>query len=351
MSSESSEPTRPLNPADVLPPVEPPSAGFIVKLFLIPLIIVAVAGSILLLIVWARDSGEDVGRYVDALERNDEGRWQAAVNLSNALNKRGNEKYRSDPALLKRIAGVFDAELERGSMDDKAIELRYFLTRVLGEMHQSEAVPPLVKGLVTKRSDKEIDVRLGAIQGLSRLIPNISEAKPQDDKKLTAALVDAAGDESPVVRYHAAYALALFDGPEFVPLLEKLLDDAAFDVRANAAVGLARHGDPNAVSQLAKMVDPTELADQVEKVQPKERNFKRMTLLSNGFAAAKMLHRKAPQVDVKPIVESLDKLLSTELTTDVKLAAEDVRRELLAPVASTPSATATTTATGTAAKP
>lgn len=352
MSSETSESPRPLNPADVLPPVEPPSAGFIVKLFLIPLIIVGVVCSILGLIYWIRSAGEDVSRYVDALERNDEGRWQAAVNLSNALNKRGNEKYRADPELLKRVTGVFDAELNRGSMDDKAIELRYFLTRVLGELHQAEAVPPLVKGLTTKRSEKEIDVRLGAIQGLSRLIPNISAAKPQDDKKLTSALVDAAGDESPVVRYHAAYALALFDGSEFVPLLEKLLDDSAFDVRANAACGLARHGDPNCVSQLAKMLDPTELAEQVEKVPPKERSFKRTTLLSNGFAAAKMLHQNAPQVDVKPIIESVDKLLATELTTDVKLAAEDVRRELVAPAKpiASPTATGSATATGTSAK-
>jgi HEAT repeat protein len=353
MSSESTESPRPLNPADVLPPVEPPSAGFIVKLFLIPAVIVGVVISILALIYWIRSAGEDVTRYVDALERNDEGRWQAAVNLSNALNKKGNEKYRADPELLKRVTGVFNSELERGSTDDKAIELRYFLTRVLGELNQPEAVTPLVKGLVTKRSAKEVDVRLGAIQGLARLIPNIADAKPQNDKQLTAALVDAAGDESPVVRYHAAYALALLDGTEFVPLLEKLLNDGAFDVRANAAVGLARQGNPACVSELAKMVDPTELDEQLEKVPEKERNFKRTTLLSNGFAAAKMLHQKAPQADVKPIVESLDRLLATNPVTAVKLAAEDVRRELLAPATpiASPTTTGSATATGTAAKP
>lgn len=335
-----------MNPSDVLPPVEPPSAGFIVKLFLIPAVIVGVVISVLGLIYWIRSAGEDVGRYVDALERNDEGRWQAAVNLSNALNKKGNEKYRADPVLLKRVASVFDAELAKGSMDDKAIELRYFLMRVLGELNQPEAVPPLVKGLVTKRDDREIDVRLGAMQGLARLIPNISAAKPQDDKKLTAALVDAAGDASPVVRYHAAYAIALLEGNEFVPLLEKLLDDADFDVRANAAVGLARHGNPACIAVLAKMVDPTELEEQGEKVEPKEREFKRTTLLSNGFAAAKLLHQRAPEADVKPIVDSLDRLLASNPTTAVKLAAEDVRRELLAPA--TPNATASGTAAGSA---
>lgn len=330
MSSESSQPTRPLNPADVLPPVEPPSAGFIVKLFLIPAVIVGAVISVLGVIYWIRSAGEDVGRYVDALERNDEGRWQAAVNLSNALIKKGNEKYRGDPELLKRVTSVFEGELAKGSMDDKAIELRFFLMRVLGEMNQPEAVPPLVKGLVTKRDPREVDVRLGAMQGLSMLIPNIAAAKPQNDKALTTALVDAAGDESPVVRYHAAYALALLDGAEFVPLLEKLLEDGAFDVRANAAVGLARHGNPICIPELSKMVDPAELDEHLSKVPEKEQAFKRTTLLSNGFAAAKMLHQKAPQADVKPIIESLDRLLAANPKTDVKLAAEDVRRELVA---------------------
>lgn len=353
MTSELPPAPRPLSPSDVLPPVEPPSAGFIVKLFLIPAVIVGVVMLILGLIYWIRSSGEDVNRYVDALERNDQGRWQAAVNLANALNRTGNEHYRTDPTLLKRVAGVFESEVAKGSMEDQSLQLRYFLARVLGELQLPEALPPLVKGVTTKRDDRERDVRMGAMQGLARLIPNIAASKPQDDPKLRDALTAAAGDTDPVIRYHAAFTIAVFDGTGYVPLLEKLLDDANTDVRANAAVGLARHGNASCVAELAKMIDPTELDDRVSKVDEKEREYKRTTLLSNGFAAAKLLHQKAPQADVKPIVEALDRLIATNPTTAVKLAAEDVRRELLAPPTSTgaSSATSTPTATGSGTKP
>src|SRR5581483_9884282 len=89
MSQSSPEP-RGLSPDDVLPPVEPPSAGFILQLFIVPGVIVVIIVMVWLMFHWLVQQGNDPEAYVAALQRNNEARWQAAVNLANALrNERG----------------------------------------------------------------------------------------------------------------------------------------------------------------------------------------------------------------------------------------------------------------------
>ena len=78
-------PPRDLSPDDALPPVEPPSAGFILQLFFIPGMIVLVIVMIWLLFSWLAHKGNDRDALVKALSRNNEARWQAAFNLANDL--------------------------------------------------------------------------------------------------------------------------------------------------------------------------------------------------------------------------------------------------------------------------
>ena len=71
----SSEPRPPATPDDALPPVQPPDAGFLVQLFVIPgvivLIILAVWGGI----HWLASSAQDPESFVRALSRPTSGRW------------------------------------------------------------------------------------------------------------------------------------------------------------------------------------------------------------------------------------------------------------------------------------
>ena len=81
-----SQPThRTVMPDDSLPPVEPPSAGFLVQLFLVPAIIVAIIVCVWLAFHWLAHLGNDPQAYVRTLRRDNEGRWQAALNLANDL--------------------------------------------------------------------------------------------------------------------------------------------------------------------------------------------------------------------------------------------------------------------------
>jgi hypothetical protein len=54
-----------LSPNDALPPVEPPSAGFILQLFVIPGVIVTIIVLVWLLFNWLAQMGNDPQAYVD----------------------------------------------------------------------------------------------------------------------------------------------------------------------------------------------------------------------------------------------------------------------------------------------
>ena len=70
MSDTPQRPQPPLSPNDALPPVEPPSAGFIVQLFVIPAVIVAIIIIVWATFNWLAHMGSDPRAHVEALKRN-----------------------------------------------------------------------------------------------------------------------------------------------------------------------------------------------------------------------------------------------------------------------------------------
>ncbi len=80
--SDYSRPSEPISAGDALPPVQPPSAGFILQLFVVPGIIVVVIVLVWLMFNWVARTGNDPDEYVAALRRNNANRWQAAFGLA-----------------------------------------------------------------------------------------------------------------------------------------------------------------------------------------------------------------------------------------------------------------------------
>jgi hypothetical protein len=312
-----------------LPPVEPPSAGFIVQLFVIPAAIVGIIVLVWALFNWLAHTGSDPKAYVEAMKRDNESRWQAANNLADVLRGPGNEEVKRDVVLLSELRSLLDSEMTAGSMEDRPVTFRVYLCRAIGEFHLADAMPALVKAASTERDEREREVRLAALQGIARLIPNIPDSKPRDSRELREALLKATDDPSAVVRYHAAYTLGVLGGPEAIDRLKVMVGDlSSVDVRMNAATALARYGQPECVPELAKMVDPAETAGVDAEPKKELQKQKRLQILSNAFNAIKLFHEKAPTADVKPIIDGLDKLLASNPETDVRLAAEDLRRTL-----------------------
>ncbi|MBI3836328.1 MAG: HEAT repeat domain-containing protein [Planctomycetia bacterium] len=324
-----------LSPDDALPSVEPPSAGFILQLFVVPGIIVVVVVMIWVMFNWLAQMGNDRDAFVRALARNNEARWQAAFNLANALRaERGstNPKLTGDPELAKQLAGILDREIEAGSMNKNPITLRIYLCRALGEFKVVDGLPTLIKAAMTQRSDDEADVRRAALEGIALLAANVGAtgASFSDDPRLSEALNKAAADSEPRTRAAAAVAMGVIGGQPFLDRLHVMVEDLNPDVRYNAATRLAHYGDIAAVSVLLEMLDPDEQAG-VELENEKDlRPFKRAVITINALRATAQLAEKNPNADLTSLTESIEKLLSGNVNGEIRIDATGVLRQLRA---------------------
>ena len=96
-------------PDDLLPPVEAPSAGFILQLFVIPLIIVAIIILVFFFLNHMAHMGSSPNETVRKLKKGDDAAWQQAVNLSNMFRNSKNEHLKHDSSLCLELADVLEA--------------------------------------------------------------------------------------------------------------------------------------------------------------------------------------------------------------------------------------------------
>ena len=118
---------------DLLPPVEPPNAAFLVQLFLVPGLIVAIIVGVWLAFHWLAHLGNDPQAYVRTLRRDNEGRWQAALNLANDLRGPGGAALKSDESLAAELGRILTDEAASGRTGEQSQTLRLYLCRALGE--------------------------------------------------------------------------------------------------------------------------------------------------------------------------------------------------------------------------
>ena len=331
--SASLPPSERFSPDDVLPPVEPPSAGFIVQLFVVPGAIVVVIIMVWLMFNWLAHMGNDRDAYVRALSRNNEARWQAAYNLAEALRS---ERIAQQPVLTvdkklaEQLAGILAEEMEAGSMEERPISLRIYLSRALGEFRVDDGLPVLIKAASTQRADAEADVRRAAIEGIALLAANFPDGDKRfvDDEKLREALSEAAGDSDHRTRAAAAVAMGVIGGPAFFDKLHFMLEDSHPDVRYNAALRLAHLGDASAVDVLAEMLDQKEMAG-VEAEQEKDmRDFKRSVITVNALRATQQLAAKNPGADLAPLETAIERLRDSDAPADIRVEATSTLQSL-----------------------
>jgi hypothetical protein len=338
MSYASRDPNEPrsesLSPDDALPPVEAPSAGFILQLFVVPGVIVVIIVAVWLMFNWLAQRGNDPQAFVAAIKRNNEGRWQAAVNLANALNNRqstSSQELRHDHRLVQDLSGILDAEIDAGSMEEKPITFRMYLCRAIGSFDVDDGLPVLLKAVKTNRDEHEIAVRRSALEAIALLAENLQASdptKPLASPQLTSTLLEAASDSDPLVRSSAAYAMGVVGDADLLAKLQSLLADTYPDVRYNAATGLARQGDVAAAPVLLEMLDPDEqVGIEIEKDE-QSRDYKRALIEFNALRAVDLLLKKNSQVDRAQFVPAVEKLLKAKLPNNVQVEATNLLRLL-----------------------
>lgn len=317
-----------MSPDDALPPVEPPSAGFIVQLFVVPAVIVSIIVAVWLMFNWlAHMSQEDATGYITALKRDNAARWQTAVNLANAL-QQPDHPLKKDEGFARDLGALLDAEVaasaEHGEMED--IRLRVFLCRALGQIDVPAARAALLKTARAETGDQDPAVREAAVQALAVQAGNMSEAA--DTAELLTSLLQLSQDSEPAVRSAAAYALGVGGQPEALARLREMLTDGAPNARYNAATGLARQGDVAAVPLLAEMLDP----DQVvviagDEVGERDREILRLSIVLSALQATDQLSEKNPSADLSSLDAPLQALTNSDVK-QIRVAALEVVQRL-----------------------
>ncbi|MGE3818801.1 MAG: HEAT repeat domain-containing protein [Isosphaeraceae bacterium] len=259
-----------------LPPVEAPSAGFIVQLFAIPAIVVLVV--ILVWLLFGRLAGgeRDAMEYV-RLIRGSSNNWRAANRAAYELASliQNDSKVASDPKLLGELTDLLNHDLDQ--VDNP--EMTQYVTLAIGRFQTVEArtatgqaVDPLAalaRALDSKYPD---GVRIAAAVSLAQWAAR--EEGALHDANAIAALARAGESGEPAVRQTVAYALGFFGGDAARDALRSRLNDPDRFVRYNAAVALARRGDESAAPTLREMLSPSDLETVITLETPSETRAK-----------------------------------------------------------------------------
>jgi HEAT repeat protein len=257
-----------------LPKVEPPSAGFVVQLFVIPAVVVVVVIVVWLLFGKLAGGERDAMEYVRRL-RSPSANWRSAFELASLIQH--DPAIAGDPVLLGELTDLLAHELDRANEDPK---LTQYVALTLGAFKTLEArtesgqsVDPLVPLARALAPKYETGIRIAAAASLAKQAARMNGQL--EDAGAIKSLGEAASVGEPEVRQVAVYALGFFGGPAATTLLrERLQSDEDRFVRYNAAVALARRGDQAAVGTLREMLSTTDLGKVIDLASDTEKQNK-----------------------------------------------------------------------------
>ncbi|MEZ6055429.1 MAG: HEAT repeat domain-containing protein [Planctomycetaceae bacterium] len=256
-----------------LPPIEPPSAGFIVQLFVVPALIVAVVIGAYLLFVkgasrqvdWiemaarlhdnnqtirlkAANSLAELLNAEDALARSEkpEGADSSGLPASNAAETSTEElPLTRNPQLAQELAKALTHQLDSQSGTAKPMDRNFqeFLIKALGKMDVPEvALPPLRRARQLEDQDLKKYAAIGILQVLEM---SHGRGAAIDDPQLVQEILTASEDSTDVLRAIAVNTLAFLPGDASEQRLNSLLSHPDTATRMSAAVALV-HFDSTA---------------------------------------------------------------------------------------------------------
>jgi HEAT repeat protein len=228
-----------------LPPVQPPSAGFIIQLFVVPaLIVLAVVA------VWALfgrlAAGEQDWRAAvqDLSSANPHVYKRAMFNLAQLLDNdrrlgKDGQQLAGNPQIATALSDLLDKQLKQTVQDDESLSVQVYLSRALGLLDVPETtVPVLIEALDPAR---DVEVRKGAVTSVAMLAGRRFEQGRPLSGPIEPALVALSEDADPSLRRAAAFALGLVPGGQSQQRLTVLLEDPAdWMTSVNAAIALSR---------------------------------------------------------------------------------------------------------------
>jgi HEAT repeat protein len=249
---------------------QPPARGplvvapaLAVQFFLIPLAVVAVTAAIYVGFRMLLADDRTAHEYLAELRHGGtERQWPAAYELSQLM---ADPDVRADRRLAPELVKAFE------EAKDGDPRVRRYLALAIGRLE-----PPLPKEAITALTvSLEDPDKPWTPDWVSRL--NGWSATDGSEARIAAIwALGSSGDASVVprlqplfystdagIRKMVAYALGALPGDDQIVTLRTALEDPVADVRWNAAIALARHGNRDGVPVLKQMLDRAYLAESV----------------------------------------------------------------------------------------
>tara|TARA_R110002072_G_scaffold303069_2_gene492711 strand:- start:46114 stop:47259 length:1146 start_codon:yes stop_codon:yes gene_type:complete len=318
-----------------LPPVEPPSASFIMQLFLVPGLIVAAVIAVWALFGKLSSSEQDWRQLVAEVRSNNEHRrWRGATGLAQMLRsdvelgESGNQ-LSTNPQIAKELATLLIELLNEPNQDAELTSQQSFLARTLGWLDSlDDSVPALIQATDEKH---ETIVRSDALRSIALIAGRAKDnGKPLDRSEITDRLVEVSQDTDPLIRQVCAFTLGLIPGDRVDQRLRVLAEDRDPNTRINAAMAMSRRGMAEAFDALLALlttanepVDPATMEGDTEvekKIRARSQENMNQVVLGNALTALRDL-AKAITDEQRQQAIALCKPLS-ENATNIKIRIE-----------------------------
>ncbi len=353
-----------------LPPVTPPSAGYIVQLFLIPALIVMAVVAVWALFGKLADSESDWQQLVAELgSSNEHRRWRAALGLAQILRNEeitppeDREPLAQHPLVIDSLTDLLSQSLKTQTPSEEDVSHQEYLARTLGALNADEKTLPVLAEAAGESYN--VEVRKSALMSIAviagRRFDALTGYSAKDDKTTTSAetksvpletptisneavlkqLKLCAQDKEPVVRHLAGFAIGNAGGPYAVDLLKVMLLDGDRFARANAAVGLARNGSTDGVPVLTELLNESLLpfdastlkGKTANEIQLAENNFlvEQPSLVRTCLRAVSDLWPRLSDAQKTELKTVLEKISAEFFAPQVRIQADELLREIAAP--------------------
>jgi len=365
-STPRSSDAAPIRPEE-LPPVEPPSSGYIVQLFLIPALIVAAVVAVWALFGKLADSGDNWQQMVvDLGSGNEHRRGRAAHGLSQLLRNeeiappKDRTPLAQQPEVVDSLTQLLDESLKSVSQAPADLQHQSFLARTVGSLDADDkTLPVLAKAL---QPDVNSDVRQSALMSVAMIAgrkleqrtgyaerrdsgeasePNLPEPVTEPtikNEEIWQGLLTASRDNESVVRHLAAFAIGNVGGPEALDQLRSLLYDNDPRTRANAALGLTRNGSvdglPVVIDLLREATKPWDarpskgMSEEQAAAEMAFHTVEQPQIVRNCLRAVFDLQTRMTDEQLREVREIITTLAESYHTPDVRSQAGSLLKEL-----------------------
>lgn len=336
--------------SDDLPPVQPPSAGFIVQLFVVPGLIVLAVVAVWALFGRIAAGEQDWRKLAQELQSpNTHIRNRAMYGLAQVLDQdrlRGEQGQHlaSNPEIVRGLSDQLVKELQAGSSSTESVAIQQYLTRALGLLNAPDSargsLPGATSATEADRSGaaglrqaaaasmnaalksaleptRDIEIRKSAAASIAFIASRALErGEPLDAPELVQALIDASSAQEPIMRHAVAWTLGQFRSADAVQHLQVLLGHDDVMTRINAAISLSHSGSTDGLAVFKQaLTEPAATSPEGQGEQ--------VIIQTNVLKALADLGPKLGPNDKAEFRELVEKLLKTNTNPRVHIDARN----------------------------